>query len=412
MTDSFFVVKVKAPTTVKYPYNLDDSWVPLPPGITAMPAAPVPVSDPIYGLVVTPTALLRPYQEKIKIDAVVKVQFTQRRYEYAMTVPDRTDTFKIKAFGVAVQHRGDFDVAFSPKAKFALADRQVFQTTTMRARVVFDHNVYDADAIDYIDRVEAVSGNSGLETGVKDAINAFIVGLKDDGNWTSLDGVTCILMGAKNANGAIIPLKSSMPTQTLAGGPTFPSSANFNRKTGLQADCTGNGEDDHIRTGVNANRTGAEDGNHLCIKITSISASSGGGDIIAGAKNAFHALRTHLTSSYNMSTTYQLHSAAQSVDVATHLTNRTSNSTYTHNVEAGGTIYDQTNTVTGVNNGTTNYIAIFAYNSNESGGYTTSSDYGETMRANFYSVGSTLTDTTAFLERIADLETAIAATIP
>lgn len=79
-------------------YSLSQSWVPLPPGITSLPAAPALVSDPTYGQVMTPTALLRPYQEVVTVDAKVRVLMAEQRLEYALTLPDRIDTFKVKAF--------------------------------------------------------------------------------------------------------------------------------------------------------------------------------------------------------------------------------------------------------------------------------------------------------------------------
>jgi hypothetical protein len=43
---------------------------------------------------------------------------------------------------------------------------------------------YDADAAVYIAAVEAADGQA-LETAVKDAINAFVVGCKTDGTWNA-----------------------------------------------------------------------------------------------------------------------------------------------------------------------------------------------------------------------------------
>ena len=46
---------------------------------------------------------------------------------------------------------------------------------------------YDADALAYFARVEGASGdNQVLETAVKDAINAFVVGCKADGIWNAI----------------------------------------------------------------------------------------------------------------------------------------------------------------------------------------------------------------------------------
>jgi hypothetical protein len=96
-------------------YALSQAWVPLPPGITALPAAPDPVSDLTYGEVLTPTALLRPYQESTRVDCVVKVQMTQRRLEYSLVLPERIDTLRVKAFGSGSQQVRRELVTISPR---------------------------------------------------------------------------------------------------------------------------------------------------------------------------------------------------------------------------------------------------------------------------------------------------------
>jgi hypothetical protein len=103
-------------------YPISQAWVPLPPGITALPAAPAPVPDLTYGEVLTPTALLRPYQESIRVDCVLKVQMTQRRLEYALTLPQRIDTFKVKAFAAGT--------AFGPYIASSLIPRVQLETLT------------------------------------------------------------------------------------------------------------------------------------------------------------------------------------------------------------------------------------------------------------------------------------------
>ena len=91
---------------------------------------------------------------------------------------------------------------------------------------------YDADAQAYITAVEAADGQS-LEVGVKDAINTFFVGCKADGIFSALKA-SCILAGARTLNGALVPLVSTMPAPTNAGGNFV--AADYNRKTGLAGD--------------------------------------------------------------------------------------------------------------------------------------------------------------------------------
>ena len=92
---------------------------------------------------------------------------------------------------------------------------------------------YDTDAQAYINAVEAadtaagVSG--GLEAATKDAINAFVVGCKEDGTWNAIKA-SCILAGARTLTGALMPLVGTAPTNF-----NFVS-GDYNRKTGLVGD--------------------------------------------------------------------------------------------------------------------------------------------------------------------------------
>ena len=88
---------------------------------------------------------------------------------------------------------------------------------------------YDPDAAAYIARVEGASGdNQALETAVKDAINAFVVGCKADGIWNAIKA-SCILAGARTLNGALQPLVGTAPTNNGFIG----IGTDYNRKTGL-----------------------------------------------------------------------------------------------------------------------------------------------------------------------------------
>jgi hypothetical protein len=89
---------------------------------------------------------------------------------------------------------------------------------------------FDSDASTYIDAVETADGQA-LETGVRVAINDFVLGCKQDGIWNAIKA-SCILAGARTLSGALVPLVSTMPSPTnynfVAG--------DYNRKTGLIAD--------------------------------------------------------------------------------------------------------------------------------------------------------------------------------
>ena len=88
--------------------------------------------------------------------------------------------------------------------------------------------VYDSDAQAYMTAVENADGQE-LESGVKEAINTFVLGCKSDGIWDAIKA-SCILAGARTLSGAIQPLVGTAPTNyNFVGG-------DYNRKTGLVGD--------------------------------------------------------------------------------------------------------------------------------------------------------------------------------
>jgi len=92
------------------------------------------------------------------------------------------------------------------------------------------NRLFDPDARDYILRVEAADGQR-LESQVRGAINAFVLGCKQDGIWTSLVA-TCIMAGARTVAGAITPLRGNAPTNNnfVAG--------DYSRTLGLLGDAS------------------------------------------------------------------------------------------------------------------------------------------------------------------------------
>lgn len=95
---------------------------------------------------------------------------------------------------------------------------------------------YDPDAQSYITAVEAADGQA-LEVGVKDAINAFVVGCKADSIWAAIKAC-CIMAGARTLAGALVPLVGTAPTNYnfVAG--------DYDRETGLK----GNGSTKYLDT--------------------------------------------------------------------------------------------------------------------------------------------------------------------
>ena len=105
------------------------------------------------------------------------------------------------------------------------------------------NRLFDADARDYILRVEAADGER-LESQVRGAINDFVLGCKADGIWTSLV-TSCIMAGARTVAGAITPLVGNAPTNNnfVAG--------DYSRTLGL----LGNDSNKYLNTGYNNNDT-------------------------------------------------------------------------------------------------------------------------------------------------------------
>jgi hypothetical protein len=89
----------------------------------------------------------------------------------------------------------------------------------------------DADVLSYLAAVETADGQA-LETGVADAVDALVAGLKADGVWADLT-YAAILAGPRTLAGAIVPLKGDAPTSVGFG------SGDLNRATGLLGDGAG-----------------------------------------------------------------------------------------------------------------------------------------------------------------------------
>jgi hypothetical protein len=73
-----------------------------------------------------------------------------------------------------------------------------------------DPYAYDADALGYIQRVEAADG-APLEPRVRTAFNSFVQACKANGVWDSITDC-CILCGARSLAGCLQPLKGATPT--------------------------------------------------------------------------------------------------------------------------------------------------------------------------------------------------------
>ena len=131
-------------------------------------------------------------------------------------------------------------------------------STLMADLRAIDEDGFDRDALAYIRAVEAADG-SFLETGVKQAINSFIVGLKKDNLWNAIKA-SCILCGARTIAGALVPLAGTAPT--AYGGW---SSGDYNRETGL----VGNGTTKYLDSN-RANNADPQNDQHMAAYATAV----------------------------------------------------------------------------------------------------------------------------------------------
>ena len=160
----------------------------------------------------------------------------------------------------------------------------------------------DWDSVRYINNIEAADGQS-LESGVKTAINDFIVGCKADGTWSALKA-SCILAGARTLAGALVPLVGTAPTNF-----NFVS-GDYNRKTGL----VGNGSTKYL----NSNRAGnADPQNSLHMSIYASTINTGtlwyaGSDNTATGATAFYSVNTNFIETKNRNPTNDFQEKANS----------------------------------------------------------------------------------------------------
>ena len=115
---------------------------------------------------------------------------------------------------------------------------------------------FDADALVYINAVEAADGQA-LEAGVRSAYNNFVLGCKSDGIWNAIKA-SCIMAGARTLSGALTPLAGVRPSgfNFVAG--------DYNRRTGL----VGNGSSKYLDSNRN-NNADPQNSKHIAVFITS-----------------------------------------------------------------------------------------------------------------------------------------------
>jgi len=148
---------------------------------------------------------------------------------------------------------------------------------------------WDADAENYLRRVEAADGQS-LESGVAVAVNNFVFGCKADGIWYAIKA-SCILMGARTLSGALTPLVGAAPTNN-----NFVS-GDYDRRTGL----IGNGSTKEINS-LRNNNADPQNNHHLSVFVSQLSGASAiliGTGATAGGSQILRSSGTHQTRSRN-----------------------------------------------------------------------------------------------------------------
>ena len=253
---------------------------------------------------------------------------------------------------------------------------------------------FDADASTYIEAVEAAD-TQALETGVRYAINDFVIGCKNDGIWSAIKA-SCILAGARTLDGALVPLAGTAPTNNNF---VF---GDYNRKTGL----LGNGSTKYLNT------------NRLCsAEIASnthfsfyVSEDTSNYNVYGGAyvssPGFFRYIIRNLDSNYRFSCNTTNQTASSGFTLAPSNTPRflgvTSSQPGTVNARLAGQSYSTLLTHTNVP-----ALNHFVFSRNNDG----TPDSYASSRVAFYSVGESL-DLALLDARVTDLMTAIGTAIP
>jgi hypothetical protein len=154
----------------------------------------------------------------------------------------------------------------------------------------------DDDSRAYIAAVEAADGQA-LESGVKMAIDAFVVGCKTDGIWNAIKA-SCILAGARTLNGALVPLVGVAPSNTNFIDSDYSRTLGLAGRGGCFLDSNRNNNADpqdskHVSVfaSVQSNPTGTQTEVYLGTTVnqtgsTYIGRSSTGGRVLAAQLNA------------------------------------------------------------------------------------------------------------------------------
>ena len=253
---------------------------------------------------------------------------------------------------------------------------------------------FDSDASTYIDAVETADGQA-LETGVRIAINDFVLGCKQDGIWNAIKA-SCILAGARTLTGALVPLVGSAPTNN-----NFVS-ADYDRETGLK----GNGSTKYL----DSNRADDDDplnDFHFSVNVTTTAigasnefaiggittAGNNGSFIYNGSGTLFAIVRTSSSATFSVA----------GAGASTGFIGASRSGASTSQLVANQTFYENT-TQSSTASATHNNL-VFCRGVNGTPSSFTAA------RLSFYSIGESL-DLALLDTRVSNLMTAIGAAIP
>ena len=250
---------------------------------------------------------------------------------------------------------------------------------------------FDSDASTYIDAVETADGQA-LETGVRVAINDFVLGCKQDEIWDAIKA-SCILAGARTLNGALVPLVGTAPTNF-----NFVS-GDYDRETGL----VGDGSTKYLDSNRNNNLADQND-NSLGIFVNTAESSVGsyagiGTGAITGSNHIGSDNNNNWLFFRSMSTTAQIPSSTSAATGFIGIS-RSLSSSFTYRFSGQSNPGNDVSQTPATGN-----IYIFARNVSDAINVPTNG------RLQFYFIGESL-DLAALDTRVSNLITAIGAAIP
>ena len=238
------------------------------------------------------------------------------------------------------------------------------------------NRLFDPDARDYILRVEAADGER-LESQVQGAINAFVLGCKADGIWTSLV-TSCIMAGARTVAGAITPLVGNAPTNNnfVAG--------DYSRTLGLLAD----GISKCLATGYNNNDTTnfPQNNSHISCYVSASQIDTAG--VLVGTQSVLQSLLSINYSSLTNIIFRNRSTASRTVASAPlgfQASTRNNSADFSYRATASGGIITDATTATTSSTPSNQLFGVFC------GFSGATSNQFSAARLSFYSIGKSLT---------------------